>query len=234
MKKALVAGATGLIGKHLIQELMESEKYDEIRIISRRKSKFDQEKLVNEYTIDFDKLEKHKDLLQGIDDVFVCLGTTMKKAKSKKRFMKVDYTYPIVLAKLSKEVGVKRFLIVTAIQSDRDSRFFYSRVKGKTEEALVLMDLPTLHVFRPSLLLGKREELRFGEKVSELIGKPLSVLFVGPFEKYKPIKGTYVAKAMCAVAQEESKGVHIYESDQIRHLGKILSNSNRRPQDGKV
>ncbi|MCD8509437.1 MAG: NAD-dependent epimerase/dehydratase family protein [Bacillus sp. (in: Bacteria)] len=227
MKRAMVAGATGLIGKNLLVELIRSGKYKEVIIITRRELAVD-EAVVKQYVIDFDKLEDHGELFTGVDDVYVCLGTTMKKAKSKKQFMKVDYTFPLKLAKLAKEANVKQFLIITSIGADRDSLFFYSKVKGKLEEALVTLKLRSLHIFRPSLLVGKREELRFGEKAAEFISKPLSILLSGPLEKYKPVKGEYLAKVMCAVAQEESSGVHIYESDQIRLLGKNLKQSTRR------
>lgn len=227
MKKAMVAGATGLIGKNLLVELIQSGEYNEVLVITRRELDFE-ETVVKQLVLDFDELEKHAELFIGTDDVFVCLGTTMKKAKSKKQFMKVDYTYPLKLAKLAKEANVKQFLIITSIGADRESMFFYSKVKGKLEEALVTLKLRSLHIFRPSLLVGNREEFRFGEKVAEVITKPLSFLLAGPLEKYKPVKSEYLAKAMCAVAQEESSGVHIYESDQIRILGKTLQQSTRR------
>ncbi|MFA9556430.1 NAD(P)H-binding protein [Evansella sp. AB-rgal1] len=235
MKKALVAGATGLIGELLVLELIRSGQYNEIRIITRRQTKYHDEHLVLEYIIDFDKIDQYDHLFHNIDDVFVCLGTTMKKAKSKKQFMKVDYTYPIAIGKLGLENDVKQYVIVSSIGADRDSRFFYSKVKGKTEEKLISMMLPSIHIFRPSLLVGDRGEFRLGEKAAELVGRPFSLLLIGPLEKYKPVKGTYLAKAMCTVAQEDSSGVHIYESDQILRLGKILNNDYRRSRhDGTV
>ncbi|MBU9710868.1 NAD(P)H-binding protein [Bacillus tamaricis] len=225
-KKALVAGATGLVGQELVKELLDSRVYDVIKVISRRKTPFSGIQGVEEHIIDFEKLEKYGTLVADVDDVFVCLGTTMKKAKSRKKFVKVDYVYPLKLANLAKEIGVKQFLIVTAIGSDRDATFFYSRVKGKLEEELVTLDFPSLHIFRPSLLVGKRRDFRIGEKTAEWVGKPFSFLLIGPYEKYKPIKGKYVAMSMCAIAQEKSSGVHIYESDKIRQLGKVLLQDN--------
>ncbi|MBU9724290.1 oxidoreductase [Bacillus alkalicola] len=220
LKIALVAGATGLVGQHLVSELL--AKYDVVKIVSRRKTDFQNQSKVQEYIVDFDKLEKEGELFKDVDDVFVCLGTTMKKAKSRKQFVKVDYVYPLKLANLAKLMGVKKFLIVTAIGADREAKFFYSRVKGKLEEELVSIGLPSLHIFRPSLLTGKRQEFRLGESVSEWVSKPLSFLLVGAYEKYRPVKGKYVAMTMCAIAQEESSGVHIYESDKIRQLGKAI------------
>ncbi|UCZ53091.1 NAD(P)H-binding protein [Bacillus shivajii] len=221
MKKALIAGATGLIGKHVVQQLIEREEYDEIRLITRKKTPFKHEK-VTEYIIDFKELDQYAHLFAGINDVFVCLGTTMKKAKTKKQFMKVDFTYPLKIATLSEERGVNKMLTVTAIGSDRESRLFYNRVKGKLEEALVKVNIPSLHIFRPSLLTGEREEFRPGEKMASYVSAPISLFLAGPFEKYKPVKAHYVAAVMCAIAKEDSKGVHIYESDKIRQLGQVL------------
>ncbi|ADU32372.1 NAD(P)H-binding protein [Evansella cellulosilytica] len=236
MKKALVAGATGLIGHHLMEELLHSGLYDEVRVLSRRESGFIDETIVKERVIDFDELHKHADMFRGIDDVFVCLGTTMKKAKTRKRFMKVDFKYPLKIAELAKEKHVKRFLIVSSIGSNREATFFYSRVKGKLEEALVSLQLPSLHIFRPSLLVGKRKEFRLGEKTAEFAFKPLSIFLVGPYGKYKPIKATHLAKAMFALAQEDSSGVHLYESDRIQQLGRVLTqdHSRRRKYDSEV
>ncbi|SDZ66837.1 Uncharacterized conserved protein YbjT, contains NAD(P)-binding and DUF2867 domains [Evansella caseinilytica] len=232
MKKAVVAGATGLIGHHLVQELIRSGCYDTIRILTRRETSFAEHERIDERVVDFEQLENHAELLRGIDDVFVCLGTTMKKAKSRKKFMKVDYTYPLKMASLAEKEKVTRFLIISSIGADRESRFFYSRVKGKLEEALVLLDFRSLHIFRPSLLTGKRQEFRFGEKVALWMSKPLSALLIGPYEKFRPIKGKYVALTMCAAAQENSSGVHIYESDKIRHLAKVLmTNADKKQKE---
>ena len=226
MKKAVVVGATGLVGGHLVNELVNSGLYEKIHILTRRKTKFNIYPEVTEHMVDFDNLEAESALFHGVDDVFVTTGTTMKKAKSKKVFMKVDYTYPLRIAKLAKEAGATRFLIVSAIGSNPEAAFFYSSVKGKLENALVLLDLPSLHMFRPSLLTGKREDFRLGERAAEWFSKPLSLLFIGPYEKYKPVQGKYVAIAMYAVAQQKSSGAHIYESDKIRKLGKVLSDKN--------
>ncbi|WP_257009684.1 NAD-dependent epimerase/dehydratase family protein [Evansella halocellulosilytica] len=223
MKKALIAGATGLIGKQLVRELIAGGYYSEVHILSRKQTSFNDQHVI-EHVIDYDSLEQYDHLFESIDDVFICLGTTMKKAKTKKQFIKVDYVYPTKIAELSQKAGVKKLLVVSAIGSDRESRFFYNRVKGKLEEALVILNLPSLHIFRPSLLIGEREEFRLGEQAAAYFTAPVSFLLAGPLEKYKPVKGKDVAAVMRAVAQEESRGVHIYESDKIRHLGKVLMN----------
>ncbi|WP_280771066.1 NAD(P)H-binding protein [Salipaludibacillus daqingensis] len=222
MKKAIVAGATGLVGRHVVKELINSQHYDEIHILTRRKSPFHKHPLVKEHLVQFDDLDEVDDVFKDVDDVFVTLGTTMKQAKTKEAFIKVDYTYPVKLAEKAKENGVDKFLVVTAMGADRDSRFFYNVVKGTLEERLINLELPSLHIFRPSLLIGERYEFRAGEKSAEWLSKPLSYVMKGKFKKYRPVKGSYVSAGMHAVAQKDTSGVHIYESDLINHVGHIL------------
>ncbi|WP_416147839.1 NAD(P)H-binding protein [Salipaludibacillus sp. HK11] len=222
MKKALIAGATGLVGKHVVKELINSQHYDEIHILTRRSSPFHKHPLVQEHLVSFDELDEVDDVFQHVDDVFVTLGTTMKQAKTQEAFIKVDYTYPVKLAEKAVKHGVERFLIVTAMGASRNSRFFYNVVKGTLEERLINLEIPSLHIFRPSLLLGERYKVRTGEKSAELLSKPLSFLMRGRLEKYKPVKGSTVAAVMHEVAQQNSNGFHIYESDQMNYLGDIL------------
>jgi len=222
MKKAVVAGATGLVGRHLVKELINSQHYDEIHILTRRRSPFHKHPLVTEHLVSFDDLDEINGVFEQVNDFFVTLGTTMKQAKTKEAFIKVDYTYPVKLAEKAKDHGADRYLIITAMGADRDSRFFYNVVKGTLEERLINLELPSLHIFRPSLLIGERYEFRAGEKSAEWLSKPLSYVMKGRLEKYRPVKGSYVAAAMHAVAQKNSGGVHIYESDQLNHLGEIL------------
>ncbi|WP_233254424.1 NAD(P)H-binding protein [Salipaludibacillus keqinensis] len=222
MKKALVAGATGLVGRHVVKELINSKKYDEIHLVTRRRTPFYKHPLVQEHLISFDELDQIDEVFEKVNDVFVTLGTTMKQAKSHQAFIKVDYTYPIKLAEMAKKYHTDRFLLVSAMGADRESRFFYNRVKGTLEEGLMTMKLPALHIFRPSLLIGERYEFRAGEKSAEWLSKPLSFFLIGSLKKFKPVKGSHVAASMYEVAQQDSPGTHIYESDQIRHLGHVL------------
>ncbi|MCE7791372.1 NAD-dependent epimerase/dehydratase family protein [Salipaludibacillus sp. CUR1] len=224
MKKAAVAGATGLVGRHIVKELINSRKYDEIHILTRRRTPFFKHPLVREHIVSFEELEGIGPVFEEINDIFVALGTTMKQAKSHEEFIKVDYTYSLKIAELAKEYGADTFTVVSATGANRESRFFYNRVKGTLEEALISLNLPSLHIFRPSLLIGERYEFRAGEKSAEWLSKPLSIFMKGPLDKYKPVKGSYVAASMYAVAQKESRGLHIYESPLIQRLGKVLKN----------
>ncbi|MEH6996293.1 oxidoreductase [Neobacillus drentensis] len=212
-KSALVLGATGLIGKELVKVLDESDQYEKIKLLVRRPIELES-KVCEEHIIDFNDLHKYQDLFQ-VSDVFCCLGTTIKQAKTKEAFRKVDYEYPVNAANLAKENGVEKFLIVSSMGADPKSLFFYSRVKGDLEATLTSLNLPSLHIFRPSLLLGERSEFRLGEKIAEKASGVINKLMVGPLRPYRGIQARKVAAAMAFVAQSKKKGNNIYLSHEM-------------------
>jgi uncharacterized protein YbjT (DUF2867 family) len=215
-KTALLVGATGLVGNELLNCLLESPAYDQVRVFTRKPLGVHHPKIV-EIEVDFERLHLYKEYFL-VNDVYCCLGTTIKKAGSQDAFKKVDYDYPLELATLAKESNVEKFLIITAMGSDDQSRLFYNRVKGEIEKALQKLGLHSLHIFRPSLLLGERKEFRVGEKMAILLSPLLSLAMVGPLRKYKPIEARDVARAMCLVGQRERKGTHIYPSNEIEDI----------------
>ncbi|MEH7114818.1 oxidoreductase [Neobacillus niacini] len=212
-KTALVLGATGLIGKELVKIISENEQYEKIHLLVRRSIEINNERCKT-HIVNFDELHKYSALFQ-VDDVYCCLGTTIKKAKTKEAFRRVDYEYPIEAAKLAKDNGVETFLIVSAMGADVNSRFFYNRVKGEVEDSLKKMDLPSLHIFRPSLLLGNRDEFRLGEKIAEKASSFLNFIMIGPLLPYKGIHAQKVAEAMANIAQANKRGAAIYLSHEI-------------------
>lgn len=212
-RRALIAGATGLVGHELLELLLDSSEYGEVAMLVRNPVSMTHPKL-SVHQIDFDCLAEYEELFKA-DDVFCCLGTTIKKAGSQEAFKKVDFVYPYEMAKASKKQNVKQFLIISAMGADHKSKVFYSRVKGEVEKALRELDLEGLHIFRPSLLLGAREEFRFGEKMAETLSPVISPLFFGPFRKYRPIEGKAVAVSMYRTALEKKKGTYMYERDQM-------------------
>ncbi|WP_256757622.1 oxidoreductase [Cohnella sp. WQ 127256] len=218
-RKALIVGGTGLIGNQLLQLLLQSEAYESVIVLIRKPLAINHPKLIQK-VVDFDDLDNGEQMF-GVDDVFCCLGTTIKKAGSKEAFLKVDFDYPLQVAQLAKENGATQFLIVTAMGADRHSRVFYSRVKGEIEEALKRVKFPSLHIFHPSLLLGKRNEFRFGEKVAEIISPILSPLLRGKLSKYKPIQAKDVAQAMVRIATDNRKGEFVYEWKQMMSDGSV-------------
>ncbi|TCS93930.1 NAD-dependent epimerase/dehydratase family protein [Hazenella coriacea] len=214
-KKALVIGATGLVGKEVVQLLLEHPDYETVCVLARRSLNIKHEKL-DLHLIQFEHLRAYQDLFQ-VDEVFCCLGTTIKKAKTKADFRRVDYFYPLTAGQLAKEQGVKSFLIITAMGSNPRSPFFYNQVKGDVEESLKQLQFPILHILRPSLLLGKRpHDFRFKEQVAALLIRITGFLFVGPLQKFKAIEGKKVATAMVQLAQSQKLGVFIHSSHELR------------------
>jgi uncharacterized protein YbjT (DUF2867 family) len=214
-KVALVVGASGLVGHQLVDLLLESPAYSEVIILLRRPF-FPSRKNLREIVFDFENPDASVVLA---DDVFCCLGTTMKRAGSKDAFRKVDYTYPLAIAELALKNGAQQFLIVTAMGANSKSLFFYNRVKGELEEELLKLNYPRLKIVRPSLLLGQRQELRMGEKLGELFLRSLMFMMIGPLKKYSAIESAKVARAMVALAQEKSGNkIERYDSGVLQQF----------------
>ncbi len=215
-KTAILLGASGLVGSHCLDLLLASPIYDRVLSIGRRELEISNEKLV-QHVIDFDKVDQYAGLFRG-DDLFCCLGTTMRKAGSKEAFQKVDYHYIYDTARQAAKTGVNQFLLVSSVGASADSLFFYSRVKGKTEQAIRELPFWAVHIFRPSLLLGERNENRWGEEIAEKIGKGLDLITGGLLTKYKPVEAEVVAKAMVQAAQGLQQGIHFYPSHLLQQL----------------
>lgn len=217
MKKALLAGATGLVGNELLGVLLSSNQYKEVIVISRKPLNWEHEKLKTVLVKDFADIRNQAEKLKA-DDVFCCLGTTMKKAGSKEDFERVDYEYPMLLATIAKNNNAKQFLLVSAKGASVNSFFYYNKVKGKLEQELQGMNFQQLKIFRPSLLLGDRQERRAGEDIAKVISQKLPFLYAGPMKQYSPIHAKEVATGMHKAAQLEDKKVCIYESEEIKKL----------------
>jgi uncharacterized protein YbjT (DUF2867 family) len=182
----------------------------------RRPLSIAHDKLV-QHVVDFSEMEALGECLTA-DDVYCCLGTTIKKAGTQEAFRKVDFDYPIKIAALAQHCGANQFLVVTSLGADPHSRFFYNRVKGEVEEAIRKISFTTINIFRPSLLLGERTKHRIGEKVGAFIMSGLKYALAGPLRKYRAIQARDVAKAMVQVAQKNLKGVNILDSKQIQEI----------------
>ena len=218
-RHALVAGATGLVGNELLQQLIHGRSYHTISLLSRHEIETNS-KRVETIIVDYDQLTK-KDLPKA-DDVFCCLGTTMKKAGSKEAFRRVDYDYPLKLAELTHQKGAQQYLLVSAMGADPNATFFYSQVKGEVEEAIAKVGFDALHIFRPSTLLGERTETRVGEQIAQVAMQAATPLMVGGLKKYQPIRAERVAEAMVHVAKKELSGLYIFESDKIESLAQYV------------
>jgi uncharacterized protein YbjT (DUF2867 family) len=211
MKIALIAGSTGLIGKQLLQLLLADPYYEKVKVITRRPIEVQNSKIEN-IVLDFDKLSEHDASLTG-DDVFCCLGTTIRIAKTKEAFRKVDYHYPLELARVTKSKGASQFLLVSALGADKNSSVFYNKVKGEVEEAIRNVSFQSTHVFQPSLLLGDRNEKRAGEGAATAFFRFFGFLIPS---KYKAIDSAKVARAMIKLAKENRPGFYIHESKELQ------------------
>lgn len=215
-KIALVAGATGLVGGSLLDKLLKDDTYDKVKVVSRKQlSKHDKLEVI--LVNNFDKLADFEQKITA-DDVFCCLGTTMAKAKSKEAFRKVDYDYPVLLADLSLKNGARQFIIISAMGANKNSSIYYNKVKGELEQELLNRPFRELHILKPSLLLGPRDEKRTGEDAAKKIYKVLNFAFVGPLKKYKGIQADQVAKAMLHYAKNPTPGKHIHENEELLEI----------------
>jgi len=216
-KKALVFGGTGLTGSELVQQLSRDDNYGEIVMFVRKEVTTAPDK-VRQVVIDFDHMEACAPQIQG-DELFICLGSTIARAGSKETFFKIDHDYVMQAARLALSGGVKRAAVITAVGSNAKSMFFYPKVKGLVEQELMQLGFETLHILRPSLLLGHRKEFRRGERLAVIISERFPGMYFGPFYKYRPIRASVVANAMIQMMRMENKGNRIYESEEIQKIG---------------
>jgi uncharacterized protein YbjT (DUF2867 family) len=212
-RRAILLGATGLVGGHCLDLLLKQDAYSQVVSLGRRKTGREDLKLV-EYLVDFARLDDYSQLFEG-DDLFSCLGTTIKKAGSQAAFRQIDCTYLTESARVAAGRGVGQLLLVSALGASPRSSVFYNRTKGEVEEAVAKLPFRGVQIFRPSLLLGERAEVRMGERVAEKALKLFSFLLVGSLRKYRAIHARAVAGAMIKVALDEPPGVNVFESDRM-------------------
>jgi len=216
-KTALVFGATGLTGRALTGLLLDDHRYARVVVFTRRPLRQNHSKLET-IVNDLKEPESIAGKIQG-NDVFCCLGTTMKKAGSKEAFRTVDLELPVKLAEIAHTNGVGKFLVISSIGADPDSRNFYLKTKGEMEKELEKFNFRQLSIFRPSLLIGKRDEFRLGEAIGKFFYTLFSFLFIGPVKKYKGVNVRKLAKAMVKAANDDS-GSRIYLTNEILEMGR--------------
>ena len=213
-RTALLLGATGLVGRHGLDLLLASETYGAVVTLGRRPAETPHPKHIH-HVIDFGRLDDHASLMAA-DDVFCCLGTTMKQAGSKEAFRTVDLVYPARAAHLSRAQGARQFVLVSALGADPRSLFFYHRIKGEAEAAVQAVPFEGCYLLRPSLLLGERERPRPGEQIGERLLDLFSFALRGPLASLQPIEAATVARAMVRLAEARPGGVRVYEPDALR------------------
>ncbi len=213
IKKAVVAGATGLIGSHLLKLLLADGRYAEIHVPGRRSPQTNDARVVF-HQCDFNDFSTLPVI--GIDEVYCALGTTIRKAGSQEAFRAVDFDAVVNLAQWAAQVQAGRFVVVSSIGANAESGNFYLRTKGQMERALKNARLNSLIIVRPSMLIGHRNEIRVAEKLGEWMMKPLGWLLIGKLKKYRPIEALQVAVAMKSLAESKIGDTYIVESDQLK------------------
>jgi uncharacterized protein YbjT (DUF2867 family) len=209
---ALLAGATGLVGRELLPLLLDDSEIAEVLVVSRRPVATPHPKL-EQGIIAFDQL--HNFVLPPVDDFYCCLGTTIRRAGSREAFREVDLVYPVTIARMALAAGATRCFFVSAMGADPQSRVFYNRIKGELERELMRLELRTVYAFRPSLLAGRREEFRAGERLALAFARPLSLLLP---PKLRPVAAADVARAMHACGRRTAIGRFVILSDEIRRI----------------
>ena len=224
-RSALVLGGTGLVGGHLLDLLLADDAFARVVALGRRGAGRRHAKL-EERTADFERLEAAGDAF-AVDDVFCCLGTTIRAAGSREAFRRVDHDYPLAAARLASGRGARRFLLVTALGADAGSRVFYNRVKGEVERDVAALPFGGVALLRPSLILGERSGRRPAEAAAQAVFGALGFLFAGPLRRYRAVPARAVARAMVRLAKDGFDGVRVVENDEIARLGAADASGGR-------
>ena len=219
MKTALLFGSSGLVGGHLLNQLIKDTNYSKIKLFVRTDPEISHPK-VEVIKTDFTNLQNHKEDIIG-DDCFVCIGTTKKSTPDKDDYRKVELDIPKEIAKIAKSNLVNSFIFVSALYANPKSSGDYVRFKGLVEEELKRLNFQKLVLMRPSFLMGDRKEKRVGEKIGIFVFKLLSPLLLGPLKKMRPIHSETVARAMIIVIQNDIQKT-TFESNEIVETFKKL------------
>jgi uncharacterized protein YbjT (DUF2867 family) len=214
-RNALVAGASGLVGRALVKYLGDSGDYQCIHLLVRRPLGM-ADGAIREHLVDFDRLGDLAAEIGSVDAAFCCLGTTIRKAGSQVAFRRVDHDYVVGFASFAVDLGARVLAMVSSLGADPDSSNFYLRVKGETEQDLAKAGVDSLIIMRPSLLTGDRNEFRLGEKIGGAFLSFVSPFMVGRLGRVRPVSADQVARAMARAVSRAGKGIRVVESEEIR------------------
>ena len=214
-KTAIVIGATGLTGSLLLDKLLEDDRYQTIKLLSRRSCNISHTK-IQEHLVDVLELDHHEDLFNA-DEVFCCIGTTKSKTPDEDLYLKIDYGIPVTIAKLCAKKHIKTLLVISAMGANKKSKIFYNRTKGKMEEAVIQEKIKKVYILQPSLIGGNRSEKRTGEQIAKFVMKAFNPFLVGSSKKYRSIHPKTIAKSMVWLANNNYKSGRI-PSDEIQNI----------------
>ena len=210
-RRALLVGASGLVGSALLEILLAGDAYERVWVLARRAPASADARLSTR-VVDFERIAELDDF-PAVDDVYCCLGSTIKAAGSKAAFRRVDLDYVAEVARTARHAGATRLAVVSAMGADSRSSVFYNRVKGDMETVVRALDYESVTIVRPSLLAGKRAERRPGERVALALAQPVSALIP---RRYRPIRASAVARALMHFQLEGRPGARVVESDRLQ------------------
>jgi uncharacterized protein YbjT (DUF2867 family) len=216
-KKAILVGASGATGSSLLFQLLENKNYSDVLVLARRELRIQHTKL-KQLIIDFDRVNDYAAEING-DVVFCCLGTTKSQTPDEQQYRKIDYQYPLDIARLAKNNGAKSYHLISFIGANKNSSFFYPRIKGELENDLRSVPFENIHIYRPFLLDAPRKDKRFTEVAVNVMMQIINPLLIGGLKKYRSIKAENIAKAMIRLSLEDRKGLFIHEPNEIQRLG---------------
>ncbi|MCH2231296.1 MAG: NAD(P)H-binding protein [Crocinitomicaceae bacterium] len=214
---AIIIGASGLTGSLLLSLLIEDDRYDKIKVISRSPLKVKHSK-IEETIVEFDALEKYTKSFVG-EHLFCCIGTTKKKTPNQSEYRKIDIDIPVNAAKICKKNDIKTLVVISAIGANASSSFFYNKTKGEMEDGILIQKIQHTIIVRPSLIIGDRQEQRPAEKLGIVLFKALQFLFIGPLKKYKAIQARSIAKSMIFLANTP-QNKSVFESSELERFSK--------------
>jgi len=214
--QVILVGASGLIGSHLLTQLIESVEISRILLLLRKSLHISAHK-VQELIVNFDELEHYSSDIKG-DVIFSCLGTTKAATPDSDLYRKIDLEYPLKLAEIGIRNGVSQFHLVSSLGANALASNAYLKLKGELENELKNLSISSLHIYQPSLLTGNRKESRLGEKFAISVFKLINPLLIGPFKKYRSIEAETVARVMFNQSLKDLKGTFIYPSIKIQKL----------------
>ena len=217
MKRAIIFGSSGFVGSHLLIELLNSPDYGQVIVVVRKSQAITHPKL-RTVVGDYNSLAGMKSEVAA-DEIFIALGTTRKNSPNEAEYYQVDHDYPVLAAKIAKEKGAKSVFLVSAVGANPESKFFYVRTKGETERDVIALNFEHTHIFRPSMILGKRKEKRsLLEAALMSFWSALDPLLTWKADKYKGITGQDIAKAMMKSATNQTEKLKIYHWREMQEL----------------
>ena len=216
-RTAIVLGASGLVGGFCLKALVDDHDYTRVLTFGRRELPMQMTRAkVTQRVVDLGNLSAED--FRGAHDVFSALGTTIRKAGSQEAFRRVDLELPLRAAQEAVKAGVEQFIVVSSVGADPSSKNFYLRTKGELEQELAKLPFRAIHIFRSSLLIGKRQEFRLGESLAIAAAPVLDLLTFGKLRRYHSMKAETVGNAMVAAARSGKQGTFIYEFESIKNL----------------